>query len=79
MQGRAELPLTRLDHGVDRAGDEALHVGRAAAIDAAVAEIRGCRASTVRNHLFAARRIMRRELEKRYPEYVSAQRREGGE
>ena len=35
-----------------------------------VAAIVGCRVSTVRNHLFVARRRLRRELEVRYPEYV---------
>ncbi len=35
-----------------------------------VAEIVGCRESTVRNHLFNARKILRRELLERYPEYA---------
>ena len=35
-----------------------------------VGKILGCRPSTVRNHLFAARRRLRRELMDRYPEYV---------
>jgi len=35
-----------------------------------VAEIVGCRESTVRNHLFNARKVLRRELLERYPEYV---------
>ncbi len=35
-----------------------------------VASILGCKSSTVRNHLFAARRILRRELARRYPEYA---------
>jgi RNA polymerase sigma-70 factor (ECF subfamily) len=35
-----------------------------------VAEIVGCRESTVRNHLFSARKILRRELVARYPEYA---------
>src|SRR4051812_45258105 len=34
-----------------------------------VAGILGCRESTVRNHLFNARKVLRRELLKRYPEY----------
>ncbi len=34
-----------------------------------VAAIVGCRGSTVRNHLFVARRKLRRELEACYPEY----------
>jgi len=34
------------------------------------AEVVGCRESTVRNHLFNARRTLRRELLRRYPEYV---------
>ena len=36
-----------------------------------VAEILGCRESTVRNHLFAARKFLRRELCRRFPEYAS--------
>ncbi|MEO8502753.1 MAG: RNA polymerase sigma factor [Acidobacteriota bacterium] len=39
-----------------------------------VAEIVGCQESTVRNHLFNARRVLRRELVKRYPEYAPAAR-----
>lgn len=35
-----------------------------------VAEILGCRESTVRNHLFNARKYLRRELLRRYPEYA---------
>jgi RNA polymerase sigma-70 factor (ECF subfamily) len=35
-----------------------------------VAEIAGCRESTVRNHLFNARRTLRREILDRYPEYA---------
>ncbi len=36
-----------------------------------VAAIVGCRESTVRNHLFNARRFLRRELVRRYPEYAA--------
>lgn len=36
-----------------------------------VAEILACRESTVRNHLFNARKHLRRELVKRYPEYAA--------
>jgi RNA polymerase sigma-70 factor (ECF subfamily) len=35
-----------------------------------VGEIIGCRPSTVRNHLFAARKRLRQELSRLYPEYV---------
>jgi RNA polymerase sigma-70 factor (ECF subfamily) len=35
-----------------------------------VARIAGCRESTVRNHLFTARRYLRKELLRRYPEYA---------
>jgi len=35
-----------------------------------VAEIAGCQESTVRNHLFNARKVLRTELVKRYPEYA---------
>lgn len=35
-----------------------------------VAEIVGCRESTIRNHLFNARKILRRLLLERYPEYA---------
>ncbi|MCB1058488.1 MAG: RNA polymerase sigma factor [Acidobacteria bacterium] len=37
-----------------------------------VAEAVGCRESTVRNHLFNARKVLRRELLSRYPEYAAA-------
>ena len=37
---------------------------------AEVAEIVGCRETTVRNHLFNARRVLREELRRRYPEYA---------
>jgi len=36
-----------------------------------VAEIAGCEESTVRNHLFNARKVLRRELARRYPEYAA--------
>ncbi|MBK8596364.1 MAG: sigma-70 family RNA polymerase sigma factor [Holophagales bacterium] len=39
-----------------------------------VAEIVGCRESTVRNHLFQARRLLREELRRRFPEYAPAAR-----
>ncbi|HEY0514482.1 MAG TPA: RNA polymerase sigma factor [Thermoanaerobaculia bacterium] len=37
-----------------------------------VAEILNCRESTVRNHLFNARKYLRRELLRRYPEYAGS-------
>ncbi|MDA8017834.1 MAG: RNA polymerase sigma factor [Thermoanaerobaculia bacterium] len=37
-----------------------------------VAEIVGCRESTVRNHLFNARKTLRQALVQRYPEYAPA-------
>ncbi len=37
-----------------------------------VAEVVGCRESTVRNHLFNARKILRKALVARYPEYAGA-------
>jgi len=36
-----------------------------------IAKILGCRESTVRNHLFNARKVLRRELLQRYPEYAA--------
>lgn len=36
-----------------------------------VAQVLACRESTVRNHLFNARKHLRRELVKRYPEYAA--------
>jgi RNA polymerase sigma-70 factor (ECF subfamily) len=36
-----------------------------------IAAILDCRESTVRNHLFQARRLLRGEIRKRYPEFVS--------
>ena len=35
-----------------------------------VAEVVGCRESTVRNHLFNARKILRKLIIERYPEYA---------
>ncbi len=35
-----------------------------------IARILGCRESTVRNHLFNARKLMQQQLHKRYPEYA---------
>ncbi|MEE4273635.1 MAG: sigma-70 family RNA polymerase sigma factor [Thermoanaerobaculales bacterium] len=35
-----------------------------------VATILGCSAATVRNHVFQARKTLRREIESRYPEFV---------
>jgi RNA polymerase sigma-70 factor (ECF subfamily) len=37
---------------------------------AEIAKILGCRESTVRNHLFNARKAMQQQLQKRYPEYA---------
>jgi RNA polymerase sigma-70 factor, ECF subfamily len=37
-----------------------------------VAEILDCQESTVRNHLFNARKILQREVRRRYPEYAAA-------
>lgn len=39
---------------------------------AEVAEILGCSATTVRNHIFQARKALSRELRNRYPEYLPA-------
>jgi RNA polymerase sigma-70 factor (ECF subfamily) len=38
--------------------------------NAEIAEILSCRESTVRNHLFQARRLLREEIGSRFPEYV---------
>ena len=35
-----------------------------------IARILGCRESTVRNHLFNARKVLQQQLQKRYPEYA---------
>jgi RNA polymerase sigma-70 factor (ECF subfamily) len=37
---------------------------------AEIAKVLGCRESTVRNHLFNARKTMQAQLEKRFPEYA---------
>lgn len=37
---------------------------------AEIARILGCRESTVRNHLFNARKVMQQQLQQRYPEYA---------
>jgi len=35
-----------------------------------IAKVLGCRESTVRNHLFNARKLMQQQLSKRFPEYA---------
>jgi RNA polymerase sigma-70 factor (ECF subfamily) len=35
-----------------------------------IAKVLGCRESTVRNHLFNARKVMQQQLQQRYPEYA---------
>jgi RNA polymerase sigma-70 factor (ECF subfamily) len=40
-----------------------------------IARVLGCRQSTVRNHLFNARKLMQQQLEKRFPEYARLWRR----
>ena len=42
-----------------------------------VSEIVGCRESTVRNHLFNARKQLRQKLVEKYPEYARGRRAEG--
>lgn len=42
-----------------------------------VGQILGCKASTVRNHLFAARKHLRQELGRQYPEYAPEGRESG--
>ena len=39
---------------------------------AEVAEVLGCSATTVRNHIFQARKALRREMRARFPEYLPA-------
>ena len=46
---------------------------------AEVAEILGCSVATVRNHVFQARKTLRREVERRFPEYVPEGHRGGHE
>ena len=36
-----------------------------------IAQILGCRESTVRNHLFQARRLLRDAIRERFPEFVA--------
>ncbi len=40
-----------------------------------VAEVLGCTSTTVRNHIFQARKALRREIEERFPEYLPPSRR----
>jgi RNA polymerase sigma-70 factor (ECF subfamily) len=42
-----------------------------------IADLLGCRESTVRNHLFQARRLLRDQIRRRYPEFVRRAGREG--
>lgn len=37
---------------------------------AEIAKVLGCQESTVRNHLFNARKVMQQQLQKRFPEYA---------
>ncbi len=39
---------------------------------AEVAEVLGCSPTTVRNHVFQARKALRREMQQRFPEYMPA-------
>jgi len=39
---------------------------------AEVARMLGCSATTVRNHIFQARKVLRREMSERFPEYLPA-------
>jgi RNA polymerase sigma-70 factor (ECF subfamily) len=39
---------------------------------AEVAEVLACSATTVRNHIFQARKVLRKELQQRFPEYLPA-------
>jgi RNA polymerase sigma-70 factor (ECF subfamily) len=39
-----------------------------------IAGMMGCRESTVRNHLFQARQVLREEIRRRFPEYVPVRR-----
>lgn len=39
---------------------------------AEVAEVLGCSATTVRNHIFQARKALRKELKEQFPEYLPA-------
>jgi RNA polymerase sigma-70 factor (ECF subfamily) len=41
-----------------------------------IAEMLGCKESTIRNHLFNARKVLQRALLERFPEYAPAGRRE---
>ena len=41
-----------------------------------IARVLGCQESTVRNHLFNARKLMQKQLEKRFPEYARLWRRQ---
>ena len=83
LVGSAEGTSSRLEHGeVDAILDELAHAltpqQRSAFVlrevedleTAEVAEILGCTAATVRNHVFQARKTLRREIEQRYPEFV---------
>lgn len=83
LVGSHDDASSRLEHGeVDGILREIVHVltpqQRSAFIlrevedldTAEVATILGCSAATVRNHVFQARKTLRREIEARYPEFV---------
>jgi len=82
--GRAQRDLSRLEHGEVAAIFRELATGLSerqrlvfllreveGLSSQEVAAIVGCRESTVRNHLFNARKQLRRELVERYPEYAA--------
>ncbi len=83
LVGRIEDATTRLEHGeVDGILRDLVQFltpqQRSAFIlrevedleTAEVAEILGCSAATVRNHVFQARKTLRREIQDRFPEFV---------
>jgi len=81
---RAQRDLSRLEHGEVAAIFHELATGLSekqrlvfllreveGLSSQEVSEIVGCRESTVRNHLFNARKQLQRELVRRYPEYAA--------
>jgi RNA polymerase sigma-70 factor (ECF subfamily) len=83
LVGDGEVPSARADHdevdGILRELVDCLTPQQRSAFilrevedldTAEVAEILGCSTATVRNHVFQARKTLRREIESRYPEFV---------
>jgi RNA polymerase sigma-70 factor (ECF subfamily) len=74
LLGREVLSIVRdLASGLSRRQRQAFLLREVEGLSSQeVAKVLGCAESTVRNHLFTARKYLRRELLERFPEYAAA-------